>query len=90
MILGVNGIRLVSARSGVARMIEAVLWCLDEMDHPFRSIRVYSPSPIPAEVKLPPAPQAWSFRVGSVLRFGSSSTCHARTDAMACSSVRPT
>lgn len=55
MILGVNGIRLVSARSGVARMIEAVLWCLDEMDHPFRTIRVYSPSPLPAEVKLPPS-----------------------------------
>src|SRR5579885_962424 len=54
MILGVNGIRLVSARSGVARMIEAVLNRMSDLEHPFREIRVYSPAPIPAEVKLPP------------------------------------
>src|SRR5205814_9768508 len=53
MILGVNGIRLVGDRSGVARCIEAVLRCLGEMDHPFREIRVYTPKPIPAEVILP-------------------------------------
>jgi glycosyltransferase involved in cell wall biosynthesis len=54
MILGVNGIRLVGNRSGVARCIEAVLRCLAGMDHPFREIRVYTPGPIPAEVCLPP------------------------------------
>ncbi|MDQ6888163.1 MAG: glycosyltransferase family 4 protein [Gemmatimonadota bacterium] len=53
MILGVNGIRLVAARSGVARAIEAILRCLGELDHPFRTIRVYSPTPIPEEVRLP-------------------------------------
>ncbi len=53
MILGVNGIRLVSARSGVARMIEAVLHSMAELDHPFQSVRVYSPTPIPDEVRLP-------------------------------------
>jgi glycosyltransferase involved in cell wall biosynthesis len=54
MILGVNGIRLVSARSGVARMIEALLRCLGELDHPFHAIRVYSPAPVADEVRLPP------------------------------------
>lgn len=53
MILGVNGIRLVGQRSGVARAIEAILHCLAEMDHPFREIRVYSPKPIAKEVALP-------------------------------------
>ena len=53
MILGVNGIRLVGQRSGVARCIEAVLQCLSEMDQPFREFRVYSPKPIAKEVKLP-------------------------------------
>lgn len=53
MILGVNGIRLVSARSGVARMIEAVLQCMATLDHPFTAIRVYSPAPLPTEVRLP-------------------------------------
>ena len=54
MILGVNGIRLVGDRSGVARAIEAVLRCLAEMDQPFDDVRVYSPRPLPAEVRLPP------------------------------------
>jgi glycosyltransferase involved in cell wall biosynthesis len=53
VILGVNGIRLIAARSGVARMIEAVLRCMGELDHPFTEIRVYTPAPIPPEVKLP-------------------------------------
>jgi glycosyltransferase involved in cell wall biosynthesis len=53
MILGVNGIRLVSARSGVARMIEALLRSMGELDHPFREIRVYSPAPVADEVRLP-------------------------------------
>ncbi|MGH2458837.1 MAG: glycosyltransferase family 4 protein, partial [Chloroflexota bacterium] len=46
MILGVNGIRLAGKRSGVGRAIEAVLRCLQELDHPFSEIRVYSPAPI--------------------------------------------
>jgi glycosyltransferase involved in cell wall biosynthesis len=54
MILGVNGIRLVGQRSGVARAIEAILKCMSEMEHPFREIRVYSPKPIAKEVVLPP------------------------------------
>jgi glycosyltransferase involved in cell wall biosynthesis len=53
VILGVNGIRLVAHRSGVARCIEAFLRCLDDVPHPFREIRVYSPSPIPDDVVLP-------------------------------------
>lgn len=53
MILGVNGIRLISHRSGVARCIEAVLRSMAELDHPFREIRVYTPQPIPEEVVLP-------------------------------------
>lgn len=53
MILGVNGIRLVAARSGVARMIEAVLQCMGRLEHPFDELRVYTPAPIPGEVKLP-------------------------------------
>jgi glycosyltransferase involved in cell wall biosynthesis len=53
MILGVNGIRLVGQRSGVARCIEAILQCMSEMDQPFSEFRVYSPKPIPKEVKLP-------------------------------------
>lgn len=54
MILGINGIRLVSHRSGVARCIEAVLRCLGEMDHPFREIHVYTPKAIPQTIYLPP------------------------------------
>ncbi len=53
MILGVNGIRLIGQRSGVARAIEAVLNCLNDLEHPFREIRVYSPRPIDPGVRLP-------------------------------------
>jgi glycosyltransferase involved in cell wall biosynthesis len=53
LILGVNGIRLIGQRSGVARAIEAVLSCLGEMEHPFDQIRVYSPRPIDPGVRLP-------------------------------------
>jgi glycosyltransferase involved in cell wall biosynthesis len=53
LILGVNGIRLIGQRSGVARAIEAVLNCLSEMEHPFHQIRVYSPRPIDPRVCLP-------------------------------------
>ncbi|HWP03392.1 MAG TPA: glycosyltransferase family 1 protein [Gemmatimonadaceae bacterium] len=54
MILGINGIRLTLARSGVARCIEAVVRLLGELHHPFREILVYSPSPLPQDVALPP------------------------------------
>jgi glycosyltransferase involved in cell wall biosynthesis len=53
MILGVNGIRLVSKRSGVGRAIEAILSSLGQIDHPFREIRVYTPEPLPDDVLLP-------------------------------------
>lgn len=53
MILGVNGVRLVVARSGVARCIEALLHWLGELEHPFTEIRVYSPTPLPADIRLP-------------------------------------
>ena len=54
MILGVNGIRLVRKRSGVARAIEAILNGFAEFDQPFEDIRVYTPEPIDAGVRLPP------------------------------------
>jgi glycosyltransferase involved in cell wall biosynthesis len=53
MILGVNGIRLVRDRSGVARVIEAILNGLQDVEHPFTEVRVYTPAAIPAEVRLP-------------------------------------
>jgi glycosyltransferase involved in cell wall biosynthesis len=53
MILGVNGIRLVKNRSGVARCIEAVLDWMGKLEHPFNEIRVYTPEPIPKDVHLP-------------------------------------
>lgn len=54
MILGINGIRLVVKRSGVARCIESLLKCFGELEHPFNEIRVYTPSPLDAEIYLPP------------------------------------
>jgi glycosyltransferase involved in cell wall biosynthesis len=53
MLLGVNGIRLLGKRSGVGRAIESILKCMDELDHPFTEIRVYTPKPIDQEIKLP-------------------------------------
>src|SRR6266478_3776930 len=53
MILGVNGIRLVGKRSGVGRCIEAILSCMARMEHPFRDIRVYTPTPLSNDVVLP-------------------------------------
>jgi glycosyltransferase involved in cell wall biosynthesis len=53
MLLGVNGIRLLGKRSGVGRAIEAILKCMDELEHPFTEIRVYTPKPIDDSVKLP-------------------------------------
>ncbi len=53
MILGINGIRLVVQRSGVARCIESILRNLDALEHPFTDIRVYTPTPLDAETYLP-------------------------------------
>jgi glycosyltransferase involved in cell wall biosynthesis len=53
MILGVNGIRLVVHRSGVARVIEAILRNLDRLEHPFTDIRIYTPTPLDAGTYLP-------------------------------------
>jgi glycosyltransferase involved in cell wall biosynthesis len=53
MILGVNGIRLVRNRSGVARVIEALLQTFARLPQPFDDIRVYTPEPIGAGVRLP-------------------------------------
>lgn len=46
MFLGVNGIRLVTIRSGVARYIENMLSCWGQIEHPFDEIRVYTPKPL--------------------------------------------
>lgn len=51
--LGVNGIRLITPRSGVGRAIEAILSGLVEVGHPFGEIRVYTPIPIPDDIVLP-------------------------------------
>jgi glycosyltransferase involved in cell wall biosynthesis len=53
MILGVNGIRLVRNRSGVARAIEALLNTFAALDQPFDDIRVYTPEPLNGSVRLP-------------------------------------
>ena len=53
MILGVNGVRLSVKRSGVARCIEALLRSLDEVEHPFTEIRVYTPTPLDDQTYLP-------------------------------------
>ena len=54
MVLGVNGIRLVANRSGVARALEAILSCLGELEHPFDDVRVYTPTPLDHSIRLPP------------------------------------
>jgi glycosyltransferase involved in cell wall biosynthesis len=54
MILGVNGIRLVRNRSGVARAIEALLNTFATLDQPFDDIRVYTPEALDDSVRLPP------------------------------------
>lgn len=54
MILGVNGIRLVRKRGGVARALESILNGLAEIDdQPFDDVRVYTPEPIDPAVRLP-------------------------------------
>lgn len=58
MLLGVNGIRLVAHRSGVARTIEAILEHLVLLDKPFTEIRVYTPHPLDRDVRLPAGVQS--------------------------------
>ena len=53
MILGVNGIRLVRNRSGVARVTEALLNTFAALDQPFDEIRIYTPEPLDSAVRLP-------------------------------------
>ena len=43
MFLGVNGLRLVTVRSGVARYIENILGCWGQIEHPFDEILIYTP-----------------------------------------------
>jgi glycosyltransferase involved in cell wall biosynthesis len=45
-ILGVNGVRLATIRSGVARYIENVLRVWEESEIPFERVIVYTPRPI--------------------------------------------
>ena len=52
-ILGVNGIRLLGRRTGVGRSIEALLRALADLRHPFERIDVYTPAPLPGDVRLP-------------------------------------
>lgn len=54
MILGVNGLRLLGPLSGVGRVIAALLEGLGRVEHPFEEIRVYTPSPLSADIVLPP------------------------------------
>lgn len=46
MILGVDGVRLATIRSGVARYIENVLRVWEESEHPFERVVVYTPRPL--------------------------------------------
>src|SRR5262245_19542680 len=55
-------------RSGVARAIEAILRNFDEVEHRFREIRVYTPTPLDAGTYLPRG--ARNVVVGSSLPFG--------------------
>jgi glycosyltransferase involved in cell wall biosynthesis len=53
-VLGVDGMRLVRQRSGVALAIEAFLNTLVQIpDQPFDDIRLYTPEPIDPAVRLP-------------------------------------
>ena len=52
-VLGVNGIRLLGRRTGVGRTIEAILACMETLEHPFSEIAVYTPEPLAPDVRLP-------------------------------------
>lgn len=51
--LGVNGIRLTTTPSGVGRYIENVLRGWSGLRHPFDEVRVYTPGPLDAGVRIP-------------------------------------
>ncbi|MDQ3145626.1 MAG: glycosyltransferase family 4 protein [Actinomycetota bacterium] len=53
MILGVDGLRLLGNRSGVGRVLEALLEGLGEVRHPFDEIRVYTPEVLDDSRGLP-------------------------------------
>jgi len=46
MFLGVNGIRLVTIRSGVARYVENMLLSWARIEHSFDELRIYTPLPL--------------------------------------------
>ncbi|MEZ5499955.1 MAG: glycosyltransferase family 1 protein [Steroidobacteraceae bacterium] len=52
-VLGINGIRLLRNRGGVARAIEALITQFARMPHGFAAIRVYTPEPLPSDFDLP-------------------------------------
>ncbi len=90
MTLGVDGIRLVRNRSGVARALESLLSALVEIPgQPFDEIRVYTPEPVDAAVRLPaiatnvvvPAPLPPGLWQQSVLPC-----VHGRRDVLLCPS----
>jgi hypothetical protein len=43
-----------SHNAGPSSCIEAFLECLEELAHPFREVRVYTPEPLDNDVYLPP------------------------------------
>jgi glycosyltransferase involved in cell wall biosynthesis len=51
--LGINGIRLLGQRTGVGRMLESILTCMGELEHPFTEIKVYTPQAISPDIRLP-------------------------------------
>jgi glycosyltransferase involved in cell wall biosynthesis len=90
MILGVDGIRLVRNRSGVARALEALLLALVEIPgQPFDQMRVYTPEPVDPVVRLPAI--AKNVVVPSPLPVGLWQQCvlpwvHGRRDVLLCPS----
>jgi len=68
VILGVDGLRLIGPRAGVGNAIEAIIHCLGVVEHPFDEIRVYTPAPLPADVRLPP--MATNVVIGRRLPWG--------------------
>lgn len=89
MILGVNGLRLVKGRSGVVRVIEAILRSFGTQDHPFTDVRVYTPRAIDDADAYPPIVR--NIVVGSGLPFAlweqlALPAAHGRRDLLLCPS----
>jgi glycosyltransferase involved in cell wall biosynthesis len=57
VILGVDALRLLGQRSGVGRVLEALLAHLDGAGHSFGEVRLYSPRPLAEDFRLPDAAQ---------------------------------